>query len=778
MADPSGLIIEYPIVSNFREGLNMLEYVSSTHGARKGLADTALRTAKSGYLTRRLVDVAQDLIITEEDCGTDKGIAIRPLVRDGKVIIPLHERIAGRTALVDIINPSTGEVVVKSGEIIDNDAAERIEKLGIEEVMVRSPMTCALQNGICRACYGTDLSQRKKVAIGEAVGVVAAQSIGEPGTQLTMRTFHTGGVRITGEDITQGLPRIEQLFEVRKPKKIAYLADMDGVVSEIREMEGKRKVFITSEQGEVEYKSSFTIPASQNLLVEEGQKVKKGQAMTEGYVDPYQLLEIEGIESVQNYLVDNIQDVYRSQGVSINNKHIEVILRKVAPVNRVRIVDEGDSSFVANDLVWVKDLEKEIEEIRSENNKFIEEAVDAIEGKVFREARGQGNLERVMAFRDEVLDENKIRRILMPGTPVNELLLEDEKGALRIIVGEASFRREMEGLELVEPALLEEGKKIEANVPLSAGQLLLLTKGKPVEYLVRDVELLEELEDKAYLADDLILDGEVVAFKDRVVTGDVIKIVREQNIKELKVWKNPEAVTVADAMQKKLIDELWGKSLTKAVDEEGNEVKDIAHMVDGRVVRGLIAKELTAIEVEGHIYTRQSILRQALTEVAYGKVLLEDVVDLKGNLVAFAGMDVNHQVLDSLVEADPDVLVVRHIYAQSETKSVIQRVSFVRRLRNEPVWKPVIHGITKAALNTDSFLSAASFQQTAQVLAGAAVRGDHDNLKGLKENVIIGHLIPAGTGRDEYRKIQVTVKRDEPESEESKGTEGLEDIFE
>jgi DNA-directed RNA polymerase subunit beta' len=595
-----------------------------------------------------------------------------------------------------------------------------------------------------------------------------------------MRTFHTGGVRITGEDITQGLPRIEQLFEVRKPKKIAYLAEIDGVVSEIREMEGKRKIFITSEKDGVEFKSSFTVPASQNLLVEEGQKVKKGQALTEGYVDPYQLLEIEGIEAVQNYLVDSIQDVYRSQGVSINNKHIEVILRKVAPVNRVRIVDEGDSSFVANDLVWVRDLEREIEEIRAENDKFIKEAVEAIEGKVLKEAKGQGNLESVIAFKDEALDENKIRRILMPGTPVSELYLEDQKGTLRVIVGEASFRRELEGLELVEPVQLEGDKRIEANSPLAAGQLALLTKGKPAEYMVRDVELLEELEDKAYLADDLILDGKVVAFKDRVITPDVVSIIRDQNIEELKLWRNPETVTVADAMQKKLIDELWGKSLTKAVDEEGNEVADIPHMVDGRVVRGLIANELTAIEVEGHIYTRQSILRQALTDVAYGKVLLEDVFDGKGELVASAGMDVNHQVLDALVEADPEVLILRPIYAHSETKRVIQRVSFVRRLRNEPVWKPVIHGVTKAALNTDSFLSAASFQQTAQVLAGAAVRGDHDKLKGLKENVIIGHLIPAGTGREEYRKIQVFPKKVESElgKEESEESANLEDIFE
>ncbi len=766
MADPSGRIIDYPIVSNFREGLNMLEYFISTHGARKGLADTALRTAKSGYLTRRLVDVAQDLIVTAEDCGTDQGIRIKPLKQDDKIVIHLSERIAGRTVLEDVRHPETGDIIIRGGETITNDIASRIESAGLEEVWVRSPMTCALQNGVCQKCYGTDLSSRNPVAIGEAVGVVAAQSIGEPGTQLTMRTFHTGGVRLTGEDITQGLPRIEQLFEVRRPKKVALLAYKEGVVTEIREMEGKRKVFVTSaDESGNEQKISYNVPASQNLLVEEGQQIGKGQALTEGYPDPQQILEVGGLEEVQHYLVDNIQAVYRSQGVSINNKHIEVILRKVAPVNRVRIAEEGDSSFVANELVWYRDFEKEVEEIRSDNNRFLDEAITKIKGKVLQEIQGQGNLENALPFKGENLDERSIRQIMRPGTGVTEIGLVDDEGQLRLILGEASFRREMEGLELIESVEVEDGKTIEAGSVLTMGQLMLVTRNSPVDIWVRDLDVLESLEEKAYLAEEVKDGDETVADKDQLLTAGTAEKLRRLNVHKIKVWRAPETVTLPDAMQKTLIDKVWGRPLSKAIDADGNEVSDISHMVDGRVVRGLVEGDLAAVEIEGHIHTRDSILHEVLTDVAYGKVLLEDVTDRKMNVVARAGKEVNHQVLDAIVAADPDELVVRPISTQSETKNLIHRVSFVRRLREEPVWKPVIHGITKAALATDSFLSAASFQQTAQVLAGAAVRGDSDNLKGLKENVIIGHLIPAGTGSEEYRKVEIIPVEEEKEPE-------------
>ncbi|MDD4023801.1 MAG: DNA-directed RNA polymerase subunit beta', partial [Synergistales bacterium] len=755
MADPSGKIIDYPIVSNFREGLNMLEYFISTHGARKGLADTALRTAKSGYLTRRLVDVAQDLIITAEDCGTDKGVCIRPLLQDGKMIISLGERIIGRTNLRDIVSPETGEVIVPEGELIDSEKAWQIEKAGLEEVWVRSPLTCALQDGICRQCYGMDLSSREKVLPGETVGVVAAQSIGEPGTQLTMRTFHTGGVRITGEDITQGLPRIEQLFEVRRPKKVAFLSDRDGYISEIREMEGKRKVFISSSEEGVESRSSYNIPASQPLLVEEGQQVRKGQPLTDGHVDPQQLLEIEGLEAVQNYLVDNIQSVYLSQGVSVSNKHIEVILRKVAPVNRVRVIEEGDSSFVSMELAWLSDLEREVENIKAGNERFLLEAVKIMSGKKLLDVAGQGSLESALVFKGQELDERSVRQILRPGSGVSELTLEDEGDILRVIVGESSFRRTMSGLELTETAELTEEETIPSGTALSGSSLTQLTQGFPPRILVRDVAILEEMKGKTYLAEDVVVGDNKLLDADRVIDDHAASVIRENNVEAIRIWKSPETVTISDSVQKMLIDQYWARPLVQAIDSDGNSVTDIPQLIDGSVVRGLVEGELTAVEIDGEILSRDAILRKVLSDVAYGKVLLEPVINKTGEVVADAGSEVNTQVLEALLSADPDEMVLRPIFTQAETKRTLQRVTFVRRLREEPIWKPVIHGITKAALATDSFLSAASFQQTAQVLAGAAVRGDVDKLKGLKENVIIGHLIPAGTSFEMYKDIRV-----------------------
>ncbi|HQA36927.1 MAG: DNA-directed RNA polymerase subunit beta' [Acetomicrobium sp.] len=753
MADPSGKVIDYPIVSNFREGLNMLEYFISTHGARKGLADTALRTAKSGYLTRRLVDVSQDLIILEEDCGTDKGVFVAPLLQDGKVVIPLSERVYGRTALEDVRHPLEGTVLVKAGEIIDQVRAEKIEAANIEGIWVRSPMTCVLRNGICQRCYGLDLSTRKPVAIGESVGIVAAQSIGEPGTQLTMRTFHTGGVRITGEDITQGLPRVEQLFEVRKPKKIALLSEIDGTVVEIRDMGGKRKIVIHSDSGDE--KTTFNVPSAQLLLVEEGDIVKKGQILTEGYIDPQQLMEVKGIEAVHTYLVDGIQEVYKSQGVSINNKHIEVILRKVAPVNKVRIADEGDTSYVVGEIVWIDELEKEIQEIQSHNQRCLDESVALLKGKILRDVIGKGSLEHAAQYKGEVLDEQAIKILLQPGTALTELIVEDEGELVRVIVGESLFRRELEGLELLEPYEVGDRVRIEANSPLTIKQLALITQDlrKPLQVL--DTDKLFSLCDVTYLAEDVLCDGEVIAHKDALLTKDIALRLKEKSIKEIKIWKAPETIDLSDAIQEYLISKIWGRSLSKVIDSSGNEPEDIPPIVDGSIVRGIIEGKTTAIEADGEIYSRQKILHSVMTEKIYGKVLLEPVKDNLGNIVVSAGTEINQQVLERIIEVEPTKIVVRPILALSQVERLIQRVIFVRKLRQEPIWKPVLLGITKAALATDSFLSAASFQQTAQALASAAVRGEIDYLRGLKENVIIGHLIPAGTGAAANRNFEI-----------------------
>ncbi len=757
MADPSGRILDYPIVANFRDGLNMLEYFISTHGARKGLADTALRTAKSGYLTRRLVDVAQDLIITAEDCGTDQGTRICPLIQDGKTVVSLADRIAGRTALNDIQDPATGEVLVQGGDEISQVVAARIDGAGIEAVWVRSPMTCGLRNGICQKCYGRDLATRKTVAIGEAVGVVAAQSIGEPGTQLTMRTFHTGGVRLTGEDITQGLPRIEQLFEVRRPKKVGQLAEADGRVLEIRELEGKKKIIVGREEDEGD-KSVYTVPSSQNLLVEEGQLVKKGETLTEGYIDPQQLLEVEGLEKVQKYLVDGIQEVYFSQGVSINNKHIEVILRKVAPVNRVRITEEGDSSFVANELAWVDDLDQELDRIRKENDRCLDEAIGFLQGKTLRDIEGQSGIDNILSIKGRPLEPDTIERLLAPGSAVSEVTVEGDAGQIRVIIGEAAFRREMEGLELIASPTLRDGTIVAPTESLSLQELLAITKERPQALCVRDTDTLASLERESYLAEDVVSEGEVILKRDRPLTPEALDVLKKVNAASVKVWRTPSRHNIDDALNHHLIEKYFSRPIKQAISTQGNPVNDIGRILDGRVVRGLVEGQIAAVELEGEsqeIVTREKLLAHVLGEIAYGRVLLEPVSDSKGTLLADAGTEISREVIDRLVNGEFKELVVRPISSSLETKRLIQRFSFVRRMREEPQWKPVVHGVTKAALATDSFLSAASFQQTAQILAQAAVRGDVDTLKGLKENVIIGHLIPAGTGAENYRRIQM-----------------------
>ena len=774
MSDPSGRIIDYPITANFREGMNMLEYFISTHGARKGLADTALRTAKSGYLTRRLVDVAQDLIITDHDCGTSRGISIEALRQDGKVMIPLAERIYGRTALKDVRRPETGEIIVPSGKCIGMKDAQAIEDAGIESVEVRSPMTCGFRRGICQVCYGMDLATRKEVPLGEAVGVVAAQSIGEPGTQLTMRTFHTGGVRLTGEDITQGLPRIEQLFEVRRPKKVAYLAGVEGKVQEVRVMEGKRKVIIASEDQESDERIVHNIPINQSLLVKEGETVRKSDKITEGNVDPQQLLDVEGISAVQRALVDEIQEVYRSQGVSINNKHIEVILRKVAPVNREKITEEGDTSFVAGDLVWTEDIEAETAQIARENEGNISEAVRIFKGKTLKDASSPKMDEALSKCRNEPLDENSIRTILDPAMLVSSLVVEDGEGRdVTLTVGEAAFRKQMEGKDLISPFRSSDGKEILSGTKLTLGQLGVVTAADPTPLLVRDGELLELMADTAYLADDIVVDGEVIAKADRLFTARDASQCRNLNVERLTVWHSVERLNIIDKMEESL-KERWGKELTQAIGSDGSALPSMPPFLDGAVIKGILDGHIAAVEIEGEIFSRDRFLRDLLTSRVYGKVLLEPVTDKKGRLLADCGREVNQAVVEILATADIQELVLRPMSGgRKDEKKIIQLVSFVRKLRQGPQARPFVHGITKAALATDSFLSAASFQQTAQVLAGAAVKGDIDPLEGLKENVIIGHLIPAGTGAEHFRELRI--KRREALQASSEKSEEKED---
>ncbi|GIM46112.1 DNA-directed RNA polymerase subunit beta' [Collibacillus ludicampi] len=350
MANPSGRIIELPIKSNFREGLSVLEYFISTHGARKGLADTALRTADSGYLTRRLVDVAQDVIVRAIDCGTDKGINVEE-IRDGREVIEdLFDRINGRVSFQRIVHPETGEVIVEKNELIDEEKANKIVDAGITSVTIRSVLTCRTRHGVCVRCYGRNLATGRMVEIGEAVGIIAAQSIGEPGTQLTMRTFHTGGV--AGDDITQGLPRIQELFEARNPKGQAIITEIHGEITDIREAKDKREIEVT---GEAEVKV-YSVPYGSRIRVAVGQKVEPGDELTEGSVDPKDMLKVKGMRGVQKYILREVQRVYRLQGVEIDDKHIEVMVRQM--LRKVRIVDPGDTDLLPGTYVDIHDYEE------------------------------------------------------------------------------------------------------------------------------------------------------------------------------------------------------------------------------------------------------------------------------------------------------------------------------------------------------------------------------------------------------------------------------------
>ncbi|PWI58611.1 DNA-directed RNA polymerase subunit beta' [Sulfoacidibacillus thermotolerans] len=424
MANPSGRIIELPIKSNFREGLSVLEYFISTHGARKGLADTALRTADSGYLTRRLVDVAQDTIVRIEDCGTDRGLPVQQ-IRDGKEVIEdLYDRIVGRIAFETVRHPETGEVLVARNQLIEENIARAIVNAGITEVTIRSVLTCRARHGVCIKCYGRNLATGKMVEIGEAVGIIAAQSIGEPGTQLTMRTFHTGGV--AGDDITQGLPRIQELFEARNPKGQATITEIAGTITDIREAKDKREIEVT---GEAETKV-YAVPFGSRLRVSIGQEVDAGDELTEGSVDPKEMLRVKGLRGVQNYLLREVQRVYRLQGVDIDDKHVEVMVRQM--MRKVRIVDSGSTDLLPGtyvDLFVYEDANRValltggepavaraallgITKASLETDSFLSAASFQETTRVLTEAAIKGKVDRLLGLKENVI----IGKLIPAGT--------------------------------------------------------------------------------------------------------------------------------------------------------------------------------------------------------------------------------------------------------------------------------------------------------------------------------------------------------------------------
>ncbi|MBO7699707.1 MAG: DNA-directed RNA polymerase subunit beta' [Eubacteriaceae bacterium] len=357
MASPTGDIIELPIRANFREGLDVLEFFISSHGARKGLTDTALRTAESGYLTRRLVDVSQDQIVREHDCHTDTGFEVSAIKNGNETIETLRERISGRYAFADVVHPKTGEVIVKAGDLITFAKADEIIAAEIKKVSIRTVFNCHSKNGVCQKCYGTDMTTLKPVNIGEAVGTIAAQAIGEPGTQLTMRTFHTGGVA-GADDMTQGLPRVEELFEARMPKGAAIISEIDGVASLGENKKNMRTVTIQDGEGNTK---EYEIPFGETLLVREGSTVKAGDEITRGSINPNDLLAVKGIDGVQRYILQEVQKVYRLQGVQINDKHIEIIIRQM--MRKYRVLTAGDTDLLPGSSVDRVEFEEANEKV-------------------------------------------------------------------------------------------------------------------------------------------------------------------------------------------------------------------------------------------------------------------------------------------------------------------------------------------------------------------------------------------------------------------------------
>ena len=479
MADTSGRTIELPIKSNFREGLDVLEYFISAHGARKGLSDTALRTADSGYLTRRLVDVSQDLIIRETDCceGAKEipGMWINAFLDGKEVIESLEDRMTGRYAAEDIIDPETGEVLVKANTMITPKRAALVAKKDFSTVKIRNVLSCRSHIGVCAKCYGANMATGTPVQVGEAVGIIAAQSIGEPGTQLTMRTFHTGGV--AGDDITQGLPRVEELFEARKPKGLAIISEFAGVIN-IRDTKKKREVVVTNnETGETK---AYLIPYGSRIKVLEGQVIEAGDELTEGSVNPHDILKIKGVRAVQDYMIQEVQRVYRLQGVDINDKHIEVIVRQM--LKKIRIENSGDTEYLPGTLVDVLDFEEINENLTEQGkepaegsqvmlgitkaslatNSFLSAASFQETTKVLTDAAIKGKVDPLIGLKENVL----IGKLIPAGTgmrryrstklttdaaPVMEAALEEEVIADEIeeIIDEELFEEEAD-VEFVE----------------------------------------------------------------------------------------------------------------------------------------------------------------------------------------------------------------------------------------------------------------------------------------------------------------------------------------
>jgi len=787
MADPSGKIIEFPIRSNFRDGLSVLEYFISTHGARKGLADTALRTSKSGYLTRRLVDVAQDAIIREEDCGTSDGIIIRAFQDDGNVIETLEERLVGRITQEEVIDPKTGEVLVGLGEEIDERSAKKISETGIKEVKVRSVLTCRAEHGICVKCYGKDMATGKLVNIGEAVGVIAAQSIGEPGTQLTLRTFHTGGVKITGEDITLGLPRVEQLFEVRKPKKQAVISEINGIVEEIiTENNYKKQVVINPETSKEnknpveEKKKIYNVSPDLRLIVEKGQKVKAGERLTVGFIDPHDILKIQGIKAVQEYLLKEIQAVYRSQGVKISDKHIETIIRQIARLNMIYVRSARDSELLSGELVYVSDFEKANKKVVEENEEISKKNRELLENKKTIFSVVNAKTGEVIVKEGEVITNKVIPKI--ETSDFTALVVEDQESKqFTIVKGENLFIERITGNILV-GEIKDNNQKNNTEVDsLSDSNIKfneVISKEMGVEIANSDIRIIscakpdiyEKIKDRITAADIINPeDSQVLVSANKQLTSLEVGKIKKTKVDRIKVWEEIKEISVRDGLIKLIKDEIVGRSIGEDIKDpiSGNIIAAKDQIISKNLIKKILLYKLSELPLEdGRYFSLEGRTLEFLYDNAVGKVAALDILDPEtGEVIINGGKKITRDDATEICNRHLDLIKVR---ANNKIAciNIIENVGFIKRKKFVAVGMPIIQGITQASLSTESFLSAASFQRTTHVLTNASIKGKVDKLYGLKENVIIGNIIPAGTGLDRYREIEVDYSHEEEEKVE------------
>jgi DNA-directed RNA polymerase subunit beta' len=787
MADPSGKIIDFPIKSNFREGLSCLEYFISTHGARKGLADTALRTSKSGYLTRRLVDVAQDVIITEDDCGTTDGVIVSDIQEDGNIIEKLEERIVGRTAQEDIISPESDEIIIQRGETIDEKIAKKIVDAGIKEVKIRSPLTCASKQGICAKCYGKDVATGKKVTIGEAVGTIAAQSIGEPGTQLTLRTFHTGGIKITGEDITLGLPRIEQLFEVRKPKKQAVISEINGFIDQVKDeqQDNKKEVVVRPEIDEKvgknkdNKKKSYFIPNDLRITVNEGQKVTAGQKLTTGFVDPNDILKIQGIKAVQKYLLEQVQEVYRSQGVTINDKHIEVIVRQIARLNKIYVRSSRDSDLLSGELVYVSDFEKANKQVLQENEEIRNGNRELLLGKRLASYLN-GNKVDISIEKDTIIDENIIKKI--ESTDYQGFDIIDENNKINhVMQGEMNFIDRITDHIFI--ALISQSEKpadeneiLGNNKDLDTEELIgkRISKDIAIEIVNSGINRIrigkpEEVEKLKgnMLAEDIKESdsNNIIIQANKILEEDDIQKIIEYKCENIKIWNDIKEINIKENLLSYIKEDVIGKILGEELrdPESDNIIADKAQPVSKNIIRKAYSAGVSDIPLEdGRFFSLEGRALEHIYNNLIGKIIAQDIIDKKtGEIIIPAGDKITKKNANAIYQQNIESIKYRSDNSQEEMVSLIEDVGYMKKIKLPAVGMPIIQGITQASLSTESFLSAASFQRTTHVLTNASIKGKVDKLYGLKENVIIGNIIPSGTGLPQYRDVKITSQYEE-----------------